>query len=147
MDISLTTSELRIHLENKEVQLKKAWHEIASLKQENKKLTDWNIKWQQHVWNKEMIKHCEIISKEFEKLSEPETKIIDYLLNLLKFRADRHLRAISRGTGISVSSVQYNLKKLTKKQLIRCYSRNSNKKKYYCLPEVRLFLKTGSKKE
>ena len=140
MDRSLTILELRTHLKHKVNQLKKAYQEIHNLKQENKKLTDWNIKWQQHTWNKEMIRHCEVISKEFQKLSEPETKIINYLLNALKSKADRHLRAISRGTGISAASVHYNLKKLTKKQLIRCYSRNSNKKKYYCLPEAKLFL-------
>jgi DNA-binding MarR family transcriptional regulator len=141
MDRSLTSMELRIHLKHKEDQLKKAILEIHNLKQENKEISEWNIKWQQHVWNKEMIKHCEVISKEFQKLSEPETKIIDYLLNSLESKAGRHLRAISRATGISLSTAQYNLKKLTKKQLIRCYSRNSNKKKYYCLPEARRFLK------
>jgi len=140
MDRSLTILELRTHLKHKVGQLREAYQEIHNLKQENKKLVDWNLKWQQHTWNKEMIRYCDFISKEFQKLSEPETKIINYLLNALKSKADRHLRAISRGTGISAASVHYNLKKLTKKQLIRCYSRNSNKKKYYCLPEAKLFL-------
>ncbi len=79
MDRSLTAREPKIHLEHKEVQLKRTRQDIEKLKLRIRELAEWNLRWQKQRWNQELARQCAAMQKEFQRLSEPET--IDQMLS------------------------------------------------------------------
>lgn len=132
--------ELRQILRQKETEISRLKHERESLRKDISQLKNWNYLWQKHRWSEAMRRGCNDLEKEIKGLSDMQTKILNYLSELRKGGC-RHVRGISRQLKLSPTTVCRNLAKLQEKGLVRAYLRNSNKKKFYTLPEASELLK------
>lgn len=135
----MSSYELRSVIDTKNQQINHLRGENDELRQKVDTLSDWNSRWQKLRWNQEMIRQCECLRSEFGKLSDVQTTIIKYLASLRDRRGTRHVRGLARELGISPSTVCVNLKRLQQMGLARAYLRNSNRKKFYTMPDALQF--------
>ena len=139
-DRRLSEYELRLVLSQREVEIKRLRDENEQLRSQVSTLTKWNVAWQKHRWNQELIRRSEGLEKEFKGLSDVQTKLLLYLANATGKESIRHVRGIAKQLGLDPATACINLKVLQQKKLIRAYLFNSNRKKYYALPETLQFI-------
>lgn len=130
--------ELRACLEQEKTRNKKLLLVVNKLTQENALISEWNLAWQKRRWTDQLVKESDWLKDEIAGLSDKESKVLLYLTAPAQ---GRHLRAISRATGLAVATTYRAIKNLRERKLARCYSYNSNRKQYYTLKLALLFIK------
>lgn len=153
MNRSLSSFELKHSLLMKDQQIELLRKKVEILKKQNETIKDWNFRWQTERWSKELADECirsylklELRGESKLNLLESSIVVLGYLSSIEgrgSSKAERHVLAISRMTGIKRGRVMYALKQLQKKRLVRAWNRG-NKKEYYTLPLSRKILEESN---